>query len=132
MSFAKEFQQIFATVKEIIDTKHVKDQVLDDARKFAVDTVTKVLEHSDEPFPDFARIDLVTDDDRDEFLLVLDFLQCTNNVFGVPVLSFESQHPDVKCDRAQLAAKLGLSANSPEPLLFQMMRSHERWLQEEE
>ncbi|OHS97360.1 hypothetical protein TRFO_36459 [Tritrichomonas foetus] len=128
MSFAKEFQQIFAAVKEIIDTKHVKDQVIDEARKMAADTVSKVLEHSDEPFPDFPRVDFISSEDRDEFLLVLEFLQSSGNIFGAPILTYESQHPEVKLDRADLARRLGLNEKNPEPLLIQIVRSHMEWL----
>ena len=50
-----------------------------------------------------------------------------NIKFGVPVMGFESQHPEITVDRDELAERLGLDASSDKPLLVLLVESHMIW-----
>lgn len=128
MAFAEGFRQIYGAVQKVINENGVKMNALDTARHLASDTVTKALHFDGTGIARFDGIIFQNEDERDEFLLILDFIQQNNIKFGVPVLGFESQHPELAVDRTELAARLGLNAGDDKPLLVQMVESQMRWV----
>ena len=128
MAFAEGFRQIYGAVQKVIQDNGVKCNALDEARHLASDTVTKALHFDGTGIARFNGIVFQNEDERDEFLIIMDFLQQTNIKFGVPVLGFESQHPGLSVNREELAARLGLSAEDSKPLLVQMVESQMRWV----
>lgn len=125
MSFEEQFQQIFKEVNDVIDTKHIKEQVIQEARDKATEAICALKQKKTIPRSlEVPKINLKTEDDRDELLLVLEFLESSGYVFGPPILSYESQHPDLIVDRFDLANRLGLNPNDPTPLLVQMVKSN--------
>ena len=125
MSFVEQFQQIFREVQNVIDTKQIKEQVIQEAREMATKAIislkqTKSLSKNLE----VPKINAREEDERDELLLILEFFESSGYIFGVPILSYESQNPDLIVDRIDLANRLGLDHNNPEPLLIQMIRTH--------
>ena len=125
MSFEGQFQQIFKEVNVVIDTNHIKEQVIQEARDKATEAITAIKQKKTLPRNlEVPKINLKTEDDRDELLLVLEFLESSGYIFGAPILSYESQHPDLVVDRYDLATRLGLNPDDPSPLLVQMVRSH--------
>lgn len=125
MSFEQQFQQIFKEVKNVIDTNHIKEQVIQEARDKATEAITALKQTKTLPKKlEVPRINIKTEDERDELLLVLEFLESSGYIFGAPILSYESQNPDIIVDRIDLANRLGLDPNDPSPLLVQMVRPH--------
>ncbi|KAK8885377.1 hypothetical protein M9Y10_040825 [Tritrichomonas musculus] len=123
MSFIEQFQQIFREVQNVIDTKQIKEQVIKEARDRATDAIislkqTKTLSKNLEVH----KINANSEDERDELLLILEFFESSGYIFGVPILSYESQNPDLIVDRIDLANRLGLDPNDPQPLLIQMIK----------
>lgn len=128
MAFAEGFRQIYGAVQKVINDNGIKCGTLDEARHLATDTVTKALHFDGSGIARFNGTVFQNEDERDEFLLILDFIQQSNIKFGVPVLGFESQHPDLTVNRPELAARLGLNADDNKPLLVQIVESQMRWV----
>jgi hypothetical protein len=107
-------------VQRLIEEKKIKDQVLKEAHDYAQRHVQHLLD-PDAPEPDpFPGID-PTGDDRDEFLLVLDWFESIGLRFTPNVLRYESQNPDVTVARKALAQQYKLDPNSETPLLVQLV-----------
>ena len=123
MSFVEQFQQIFKEVQNVIDTKQIKEQVIQEARDMATNAIINLKQSkSQNKSLEVPKINIKTEEDRDELLLVLEFLESSGYIFGNPILSYESQNPDIIVDRIDLANRLGLDPNDPDPLLIQMVR----------
>lgn len=127
MAFAQGFRQIYGAVQKVIADNNVKMSTLEQARHLASDTVTKALHTDGSGIARINGISFLSEDERDEFLLVLDFIQTSNIKFGVPVFGFESQHPELTLDREDLASRLGLDASDAKPLLVQMVEAQMKW-----
>ena len=125
MAFVEGFRQIYGAVQKVINDGDVKSKALDEARSLASSSVSQVLRSAGgESLPRLEGVEFGNEDERDEFLLVLEFLQQSNVKFGVPVLGFEAQHPELVVDRQGLAQRLGLDADDERPLLVQIVDMH--------
>ena len=60
-------------------------------------------------------------DEKDEFLLVLDYLESIGLKFTPTVLKYESQNPDVNTNREELCQRLNLRSYDRTPLLVQLI-----------
>jgi hypothetical protein len=63
-----------------------------------------------------------------EYRLVMDYLESIGLKFAPTVLRYESQHPNLFADRAELAERLHLRSYDRTPLLVQMIEEKRRSL----
>lgn len=114
MSVIQQSKDMFQFIQQIINQYHIKESIIEEAKKLST--------QSSAPNEEVPKIVLDSEDERDQFFLVLDFLKSSNYLFAEPILNFESQLPDVTFDRIDLANRLGLDPGNKEPLLIQLVR----------
>ena len=121
---------IFQNVQQFaIDTgvnRQVKDYSVDIAQKLVKNTLDP--EHS-APVPGFQGIVFSNPlQDEDEYIMVHDFFKSSHLDFPAQVLAYESQHPDCKYNRTVVCKRLGLDPESKEPMLCQLIKARNEYL----
>ena len=116
-------------VQELVEKKGIKEKVLQEAQALAQRQAMHIMnpDQYDEPEP-YAGLDL-TGDDRDEFLLVLDYLESIGLKFTPTVLRYESQNPTIATEREELCKRLNLRSYDRTPLLVQLIEERLNSLQ---
>ena len=111
-------------VKNLVDEDELKQAVLDEAERNVPKIAGKEI-HDDQSavseIDDYSGI-ILGADEKEEYLLVLDFLESIGLKFAPAVLRYESQHPEIEPSRRELADRLDLNARSKEPLLVQLFQ----------
>ena len=111
-------------VKNLIDEDELKQAVLDEAERNVPKIAGKELRDDGSAvseMEDYSGI-ILGPDEREEYLLVLDFLESLGLKFAPAVLRYESQHPEIESNRRELADRLDLNAKSKDPLLVQLFQ----------
>lgn len=129
MSFVNEFiqstqQEVVKEVTELVEAKGIKEKVLKEAQAIAQQTANHILDPKAEAPQQYKGITVGSspeDPERQEYLLVLDYLESVGFKFAPSVLRYESQHPDIMSNRAELAKNLGLRSYDRTPLLVQLI-----------
>jgi hypothetical protein len=114
-------------VHKQINEKKIKDQVLKEVHSHAQHHTQGLVDSSArEPDP-FPSVDL-TGDDKDELMLVLDWLESIGLKIAPTVLRYESQNSEVTVDRKALSEQYHLNAESPTALLVQLVEERLKML----
>jgi len=121
----KSLTDVLSDVSLVIDEKELQQKVLNEAKKAATTAAARVLGQNPNSSFDIPEID-VDCDERDEYLLILEYLMSTGLKYTPAVLRFESQHPDVTFDRAELAKEHNLPTYDQSPLLVQLIEQRLR------
>lgn len=137
MSFMNDFIQatqkdVVEEVQKLVEEKGIKEKVLQEAQQIAQKTANHLLDSS-APAPEtYQGIDISKEEDLDEYLLVLEYLESIGFKFAPSVLRYESQHPEQMVNRRQLSERLGLRSYDRTPLLVQLIEERLNSLQEAE
>jgi len=97
---------------------------LKEAQAIAQQTANHILDPKADPPQQYKGISVGAsqeDPERQEYLLVLEYLESVGFKFAPSVLRYESQHPDIMSNRAELAKSLGLRSYDRTPLLVQLI-----------
>jgi hypothetical protein len=117
--------EIPQSVAKLIEEKRLKQQVEREARDYAA------RRPNPNEAPDkFPSVELQSDD-KDEFLLVLEYFEAIGLKFTPNVLRYESQNPGVRTEREALCKKYNLRADDNTPLLVQLVQQRLHSLQSE-
>jgi hypothetical protein len=109
-------------IQTLLEETGIKQQVLDEARRFALEEAMHILNPGQGPEPKvFPGISFDNADDRDQFLLILDYLESVGLKFAPQILKFESRNPQIAVDREDLCRRLKLRAYDQTPLLVQLV-----------
>ncbi|EAY15159.1 hypothetical protein TVAG_392760 [Trichomonas vaginalis G3] len=110
-------------VKNLIDEDELKQAVLDEVERNAPKVAGKELHDnaSVSEMEDYSGI-ILTEEEKEEYLLVLEFLDSIGLKYAPAVLRYESQHPEIEANRKELADRLDLNARSQDPLLVQLFQ----------
>jgi hypothetical protein len=119
-------------VQRLVEENGIKEQVLREAQTLAQQHAMYLMnpQQFQEP-PAFPGIPL-DNESRDEFLLVLDYLESIGLKFTPNVLRYESQHPDIATERDGLCRRLNLRSYDRTPLLVQLIEERYNSLHPEE
>ena len=136
MSFMNDFIQttqrdVVEEVQKLVEEKGIKEKVLQEAQAIAQKTANHLLDPN-APAPETYQGISMSPEDLDEYRLVLEYLESIGFKFAPSVLRYESQHPDIMTDRAELAKKLGLRGYDRTPLLVQLIEERLNSLEAEE
>ena len=113
-------KEVIAEVQKLVEEKGIKEKVMKEAQQLAQKQAIHLMDPSSEEAPVFKGINL-EEEDPDEYFLVLEYLESIGLKFTPTVLKYESQNPDVECNRAKLASKLKLRNYDRTPLLVQII-----------
>ena len=115
---------IFLEVQEFAKSTGVQQEVKDISVGIAEKIVKGTLDpEKNPPVEDYKGIVFSEElEDEDEYILVHDFFKSSQLDFPAQVLSYESQHPNLKYNRRSMCERLGLDADSKEPMLVQLIR----------
>lgn len=135
MSFVNDFiqatqREVVEDVQRIVEERGIKEKVLAEAQEIAQLTANHLLDPQQEPPQEYKGID-INDENLNEYLLVLDYLETIGFKFAPSVLRYESQHPDKCVDRQELAQLLALRSYDKTPLLVQLIEERLKSLEEE-
>jgi hypothetical protein len=121
-SFVAETQQtVVDAVQRMIEDRGIKAQILEEAQSHA-QIIANHLRDPESPEPArFEPVPIGEVSERIQYQLVLEYLESIGLKFAPTVMRYESQHPNVFSDRANLAAQLGLRSYDRTPLLLQMI-----------
>lgn len=110
-------------VKALIDEDELKQAVLDEVERNAPKVAGKEIHDnaSVSEIEDYSGI-ILTEEEKEEYLLVLEFLESIGLKYAPAVLRYESQHPEIEASRRELASKFDLNAKSKDPLLVQLFQ----------
>jgi hypothetical protein len=107
-------------VAALIKKKKLKQQVAQEAQDYAQRHSARTLKPNETP-DKFPSVELQSDD-RDEFLLVLEYFEAIGLKFTPNVMRYESQNPGVPTEREALCKKYNLRADDDTPLLVQLVQ----------
>ena len=130
--FIEETQaNVVQEVQELVEKKGIKEKVLQEAQQLAQKQAVRLMNPNaeSEDLVPFEGLDL-KGDDRDEFLLVLDYLESIGLKFTPTVLRYESQNPTIATEREALCKKLNLRPYDKTPLLVQLIEERLNALQD--
>ena len=125
----KTEKEILGDISKLIDEEKLKKKVLEEAKKAANQTAAQVLGQNISPTPEIPKID-IEGDERDEYLLILEYLQSLGLNITPTVLRFESQHPEINVDRKKLAEQFDLPTYDKTPLLVQLIEQRLRLIEQ--
>ena len=112
-------------VKNLIDEDELKQAVLDEAERNVPKIAGKEMRDDAasavSEIEDYSGI-ILGPEEKEEYLLVLDFLESLGLKFAPAVLRYESQHPEIEPNRRELADRLDLNGKSKDPLLVQLFQ----------
>jgi hypothetical protein len=126
MDFLNSFIQttqadVVEEVQRLVEEKGIKDKVLQEAQALAHRQAMHIMNPTQCEEPESYKGIELNDEDRDEFLLVLEYLESIGLKFTPTVLRFESQNPQVLTDRENLCKRLNLRSYDRTPLLVQLI-----------
>jgi hypothetical protein len=137
MDFLNSFIQttqadVVEEVQRLVEEKGIKERVLQEAQALAQKQAMHIMNPTqcEEP-ASFTGIEL-NDEDRDEFLLVLEYLESIGLKFTPTVLRYESQNAQILTDRENLCRRLNLRSYDRTPLLVQLIEERLNSLQADE
>lgn len=135
MSFVKKVIEgtekgVVKELEGLVYDKELRKLVLREAKETAVKQAAHSLDNSIPPLPEIPGI-LADSDERDEYLLILDYLESLGLKLTPTVLRYESQHPEVRLDRKMLAKQFELRHYDKTPLLVQLIQERLDMLAEE-
>jgi hypothetical protein len=114
--------EVTAEVQRLVEEKGIKKTILDEANRFAQAMAMHILNPGQAPEPqDFPGIDLSDESERDQFLLILDYLESLGLKFTPSILKYESQNANLVLNRDDLCRKLHLRSYDHTPLLVQLI-----------
>jgi hypothetical protein len=114
--------EVTAEVQRLVEEKGIKKAILDEAQRFAQAQALHIMNPDQNPEPQsFPGIDLSDENEQDEFLLVLDYLESLGLKFSPTILKYESQNPKIVTNREELCRKLHLRSYDRTPLLVQLI-----------
>jgi hypothetical protein len=109
-------------VQRLAQVRCIDKEFMYELRCFSQEHALHIRHPTQAPKPQsFPGIDISDELERDQLLLVLDYLQWVDERFLPRVLRCESQHPTLSMDRDELARKFGLRAYDRTPLLAQLV-----------
>lgn len=121
-------KELRANIANIIDEKSVQNKVLQEAKATAEAQARHYLDEDVPPPPEIPGI-LADSDERDEYLFVLEYLESLGLKITPAVLRYESQHPEVQCERKKLARNYNLKNYDRSPLLVQLIEERLRTME---
>lgn len=120
-SFIESTQKdVVEEVQQLVTEKGIKQQVLKEAQDLAQQQAMHLMNPNSPEPKKYPGIQL-EGDEKDEFLLVLDYLESIGLKFTPTVLKYESQNPDVNTNREELCQRLNLRSYDRTPLLVQLI-----------
>ena len=122
-------QELKQDIASIIDEKDIQIKVLNEAKQNAETQAKHYLDKRTAPPPEIPNI-LADGDERDEYLFVLEYLESIGLKITPTVLRYESQHPEVQCERKRLAKQYQLKNYDRTPLLVQLIEERLKSLEE--
>lgn len=125
-------KDVVEEVQKLVEEKGIKEKVLQEAQQIAQKTANHLLDNNAPPPETYQGIDISNEDDLDEYLLVLEYLESIGFKFAPSVLRYESQHPEQMVNRKALCTKLGLRSYDRTPLLVQLIEERLNSFQDEE
>lgn len=121
---------VVTEVQELVERRGIKEKVLQEAQALAQKQAMHIMNPDDHDAPEtFEGVNL-DGEDKDEFLLVLDYLESIGLKFTPTVLKYESQNPTVETQREELCKRLNLRAYDKTPLLVQLIEERLNSLQD--
>ena len=111
-------------VKNLVDEDELKQAVLEEVERNVPKIAGKEIRDNESvasEIDDYSGI-ILTGEEKEEYLLVLDFLESIGLKFAPAVLRYESQHPEIESERREIANRLDLNARSKDPLLVQLFQ----------
>ena len=108
-------------IQALVDEDELKESVLSKVEEEAMYRAAKEIDLSVASIPDYKGIN-IRGDSKDEYLMVLEFLESLGLKFSPSVLKYESQHPEIFVDRKELAEKYRLKSHDRTPLLVQLFQ----------
>ena len=122
-------EELKQDIAAIIDEKDLQIKVLDEAKTNAEAQAKHFLDKQIALPPEIPNI-LADGDERDEYLFVLEYLESIGLKVTPTVLRYESQHPEVQCERKRLAKQYQLKNYDRTPLLVQLIEERLKGLEE--
>ena len=113
-------EEILNEIQKIVEEKGIKEKILEEAQSLAQQEAMHIIDPKNPESPTFEGINL-SSEERDEFLLVLDYLESIGLRFTPTVLKYESQNPNVQIDREALCKQHNLRFYDKTPLLVQLI-----------
>jgi len=108
-------------IQALVDEDELKESVLSEVEAQAMHRASKEVESSIASIQEYRGVSL-SGDSRDEYMMVLEFLETLGLKYSPAVLKYESQHPEVSIDRKQMAQRYRLKAHDRTPLLVQLFQ----------
>ena len=124
-------QELKNDIASIVDEKELQLKVLDEAKKTAEMQAKHFLDNKFQLPPEIPNI-LADGDERDEYLFILEYLESIGLKITPTVLRYESQHPEVQCERKRLAKQYSLKNYDRTPLLVQLIEERLKGLEDNE
>lgn len=122
---AESERELRKEISKIIDERSVQNKVLEEAKQTAEIQAKHFLDDEVAPPPEIPGI-LADSDEKDEYLFVLEYLESLGLKITPTVLRYESQHPEVQCDRKKLSRNYNLKNYDRTPLLVQLIEERLR------
>ena len=116
--------KIYSSLQEVVDEKKLKKKMATEARVLTSEILEHQLLRPGETLEKLKGIKIEEDINNEEYIkyqLILDFLISSQFSMVDPTLQYESQNPTIQLHREAIAKKLGLKADSPTPLLVQLI-----------
>lgn len=115
-------------LENLIENTGLREKVANEAENLAQRSVNVLIDPECDDITDYKGINIEDDILKDEYLLVLEYLQSVGLKFTPQAARFESQNPDLGFDRVELANKYGLRSYDRTPLLVQMIEDRLRMI----
>ena len=113
-------KEVLQKVEALIEEKGIREKTEKQTEEYATKTAYSILDPEGMPAPVFKGVDL-SEEDPDQYLLILDYFESTGMKFTSQTIRFESQNPQLTLNRKALAEKYGLRSYDKTPLLVQMI-----------
>jgi hypothetical protein len=121
-SFVAETQQtVVEAVQTMIEQRGIKAQILEETQAHAQRIANHMRDPEAEEPVRYEPVPITELSDKIQYQLVTEYLESIGLKIAPTVLRYESQHPNVFSDRANLATQLGLRSYDRTPLLVQII-----------
>jgi hypothetical protein len=128
--FLQETQRsVVDEVQNLVRDHRIKERILEEAQNCA----QRIANHIQDPqraapLAPFDPVPIDSENDLNEYCLVLDYLESIGLKFAPTVFRYETQHPNQFANRVEIAQKLHLRSYDKTPLLVQMVEEKRKSL----
>jgi hypothetical protein len=122
--------EVIEQLQRLVEEKGIKEQVLAEAQDLAKIAARHILDENQPELAPFPSIDINTEEQQLQYLLILEFLQSAGFKFAPSVLRYESQHPELVVNRRELGKRLHLCTYDRTPYLVQLIEEQLKALEE--